>query len=111
MTEQAGISSAQIVLAVTVLVLWLILVFAFIFLAIQGWVASGSFESAVQSIFVGVAGGVLRSVQRHRPQEYDEADVNVLVADIMTNGSRENAAAHLHTDYGPSQREPALARV
>jgi len=67
--DQAGVSEGQITVIVVGLLLWLAFLFAFIFVALQGWFAYGGFESAVQSMMISTAGFATMRMRRRSPAE------------------------------------------
>jgi hypothetical protein len=85
--DSAGVSPGQITLAITSLIVWLAFVFAFIFLAIGAWFTSGPFESAVQSMFVGVTGFLSQRLRGKSVAEKNEDELESLVRKFVSESS------------------------
>lgn len=91
--DSAGVSPGQITLTITGLVIWLLFLFAFIFLAVQGWFTAGSFESAVQSIFIAVTGFLSQRLRSKSKAELsDDGDFNGMVNGFISSGAPKSGA-------------------
>ena len=64
--EEAGLDDSAIIVAVVTLVVLLLCVFAFIFVAIRAWNNEGSFDAVIQSFLV-VASGKVTSLAKKKP--------------------------------------------
>ena len=89
--DSAGVSPGQITLSIAGLIVWLLFLFAFIFLAIQGWFRAGSFESAIQSMFIGVTGFLTQRLRsRTKAERSDEGEFRQYVKNFVISGTKGN---------------------
>ena len=72
--ESVGLSSTQIILAIVIMLLWLSLLFAFLFLASQGWYNDKTFDSVVQTLLVAGSGKAVTLMRRRSAAEGGDLD-------------------------------------
>jgi len=75
-----GISMADIVVMVVLVVFALLTLFAFIFLAMQGWYAETSFNAMVQTALISGSGKLVTAVRARAPGE--DKDVNAMMSQV-----------------------------
>jgi len=83
--ESMGISNADIVIAITTLVLGLTLVIIFILVALKAWENASSFDSVIQSLLVASTGGVMQKFRKQRKGENAEPEELDGVLDSISN--------------------------
>lgn len=89
--EDMGLSDGKVVQVVLGLLLFMGLLFAFVFVALKGWQNSGSFESVLQSMFLG-GSGVLSSISRSKGKGEDASDKELGdVAELVAKGSGDSS--------------------
>ena len=86
--EAAGLSSAQITVAIAGMVLFVCLLFVFVFLAAQGWYNDSAFNSVVQTLLVGGAGWVVTYLRKRSAAETE--DLYTLAKELLP-GDEDNA--------------------
>lgn len=91
-----GSSTWDIIYAVTVSVLILLLLFGFIFLALQGWYTESAFDSVVQTALVAGSGKAVMVLRRRAPADGDK-DLNSVISELRGSGDGSGAAGNAST--------------
>ena len=93
--DQMGLGTSQIIIIVASTVLLLFMWFVFIFMIIGVWNETGGFAATIQSLIVAGSGAVSTSVRSKSEAEADGKSVNDVVSSAMGGGgaAAEEAAA------------------
>jgi hypothetical protein len=79
-----GVSFADMVIAVVMSIISLLLLFVFIFLALQGWTGQTDFKATTQAVLVSGSGKVVTHLRKRCPAE--GADAGELISELDATG-------------------------
>lgn len=99
--DKLGVSSTSIFLACAGITLWLLALFAFLYLALSAWYSSGSFQSTIQSLFICVSGLGSKALRKKASAE-DATSIDNAVKMLMGESTSPASAA-----AGPGPRTAA----
>jgi fumarate reductase subunit C len=80
--QNCGVSTTDIIFGCLTITAAIGLLFAFIFLALQGWYNASSFDSMIQSLMVSGSGGVMKRLRSKAAAEGDENAVMAKVSEL-----------------------------
>merc|ERR1712151_1075599 len=107
-----GVGTTDIVLTCCLLFILMVLLLAFIFLALQGWYNESSFDSMVQAVMVSLSGLAMKSLRKKVAAEGDEESVKKVVGDLTEGGENGEAAKEVGEKQqrdGPGELEDSTS--